>query len=526
MDTNSSSRVNESDIFADADADADTEDPAAAGAAAKKSSAASDDCALPSSGPAAAAASTASTTSTSDGTEGKQQADEEETVDSIELRKRRLLRDLQDHPERFWPLSTSTITTTAASASASSTRTNDDDNDDDESRESPTKRLKMSHVKDSEGKMNGGISPSDMDEELVQTIRAMVDSVFIKGRNNSNNSTTPSTVTDTTTTEGEGTNRARDGTTDKGENRLTTLNGSALQLLDRVQKELEKMASTERSNGHNSHFHYGNSIGNSSEGTDQSKDPTKDNNPSLPNQQSGSSSSSRKCTKVATNVLGWLCLDLKRVVQKATIENIGSHHLNQSGNRYHQLAQNGSDKIDTSEMTSLAAPSRKPPPPSAEKTVRTNDAGKRQEQYATLLCDETLPSSISGGSGADGPSENGENPSNRNDDSIHDEDGVSLLMCQESGLFAGDNINKPSASASSSTDVPGATSSVNDDSNTTLTVQHQQVLAIIRETTRLIRTKTINLTKRRVEGTTSRNNQEHQKSSSTAAAASKTNMID
>ena len=402
----------------------------------------------------------------------------------------------------------------------------DEDEEDDESHESLTKRLKMSNVKDSEGKMNDGMSPTDMDEELVKTIRAMVDSVFIKSRNDSNNSTTTATLTTTTTTEGEGTHQGRGGAADKGENRLTTLNGSALQLLDRVQKELEKMASTGRSNSYDGPFDGDDNIEIASEGIDQSKASTEDNNPSLPNQQSSSSSrSSRKCTKVATNVLGWLCLDLKRVVQKATIESVGGHHHNQNDNRYHQLAQNGSEKIDTSDMTSFAASSRKPPPLSAAKTITTKDTGIIKDEYATLLCDETLPSSISGRSGGNEPSENDDNPSNRNDNSIQDEDGVSLLMCQESGLFAGDNINKPSAS--SSTDVPTATTSANDDSNTALSVQHQQTLAIIRETTRLLRTKTINLTKRRVEGTTSsRNNQENQKSSSTAAAASTTTMID
>mmetsp|Transcript_1891 Transcript_1891/g.4376 ORF Transcript_1891/g.4376 Transcript_1891/m.4376 type:complete len:529 (+) Transcript_1891:82-1668(+) len=513
MDTTSSSRVDENDIFADADADADvdtdTEGPAPAkGAAATKSSAASDGA------PASAAAATAGTSDDAKDTQHDGDGDEEEeTIDSIESRKLKLLQDLQDHPERFWSSSTSSSSTTnaaSASAAASSTTMNENDDkhdEDDESHENPTKRLKIGNTKDSEQIVDKGISPSVMDEEFVKKIRTMVYSCFDKGGNSSScndsddgGDTTMASATLTTTTEGEGKPRGGDETTDNEENRSSTLNDeSALQLLDRVRKELERMASTGRSNCHHGQFDGGNSIEPPHEGTDQSKAPVEDGNPSLPKQpSSSSSSSSSSSTNVATNVLGWLCLDLKRVVQKATIE---------SDNRNHHLTQNESGKIDARDMTAFAAPSRKPPAAAA-----TNDTDISQDEYATLLCDERLPSSIGGGNDAIETSENNNKPSSSNDDIIQDEDGVSLLMCQENGLFAGDNNNKPSGSASSSTGKPTVTTSVKVGSDVASNV-HQQTLAIIRETTRLLRTKTINLTKRRVEGT--RNIQQKQTSSST-----------
>jgi len=511
MDTTSSSRVDENDIFADADADADvdtdTEGPAPAkGAAATKSSAASDGA------PASAAAATAGTSDDAKDTQHDGDGDEEEeTIDSIESRKLKLLQDLQDHPERFWSSSTSSSSTTnaaSASAAASSTTMNENDDkhdEDDESHENPTKRLKIGNTKDSEQIVDKGISPSVMDEELVKTIRTMVCSFFDKGgnsssiNNNGDGDTTMTSAALTTTREGEGTPRGGDETTENEENRSSALNDeSASQLLDRVQKELERMASTGRSNGHRGQFDDGKSIETLPEGSDQSKAPVKDDNPSLPNQPSSSSSSSSSSTNVATNVLGWLCLDLKRVVQKATIE---------SDNRNHHLTQNESGKIDARDMTAFAAPSRKPPAAAA-----TNDTDISQDEYATLLCDERLPSSIGGGNDAIETSENNNKPSSSNDDIIQDEDGVSLLMCQENGLFAGDNNNKPSGSASSSTGKPTVTTSVKVGSDVASNV-HQQTLAIIRETTRLLRTKTINLTKRRVEGT--RNIQQKQTSSST-----------
>lgn len=342
----------------------------------------------------------------------------------LEKRKRILIQALHDHPERFWPLEDGASSAGGGKNGSSGQSTT-------HKKPKMTVSPEGSLMSDSnDDDVDDEVSPNANDQAYVKTIHEMARSLFQTksvaastgsgGRSDSQK--LPSTNNATTAM----------GTP------MDVVNTAKLSLLDRVQRQLQEKASA---------------LQNSQDSAGTNESATTRGNKSLATTDSSLASTpeERKKQQLAINVLGWLCQDLRRVVQAAT------------------LAQR--QCVNMQKSTPKKEGKQNPMLPSGD--------DEEGQDASFLLCHENMSMG---------------DPNDRDIAAIMENEAalmsgtedVLALICREEGLFQGD---------------------VDDEGNTTVDpfktldgVLTAQQLAIIQETTRIIRTKTLALTGRRLEG--------------------------
>jgi hypothetical protein len=408
---------------------------------------------------------------------------ENEIPESVETRKKKLIEELEQHPERFWPPATTVEGNGSSELTTKNGKMNNTAGQQQQQSsallERPSKRARTDEKNELVSlsiSRGPDISPTTLDQDYVKTIQNMAEKLF-KIHN------AEAELYDD-----------KDG--------VVLKNSNLLNALDRVQKELEKMAaaasSTTSTTSNIPSEHNPSAMGPHETPALNGGDSTIQSAPAGTSPASASSdeNSGKDChTKLATNVLGWLCLDLKRVLQAAASVSA--------------VTTTKSTTIQDSNHDDSAKDSNVilPPPSSSSNRLTTGKIVSSNDNMSSLLCNETLSFGGAGGSDDDvlmltSDMEDGTEASPSSVSGDDGNGGASQLLCREEGLFAGDILlhNTTTTTTDHRPDMDnGYSNKIN------FSIINQQ-LAIIRETTRLLRTKTVNLTKRRIEKSNNSNN--------------------